>query len=501
MFFILALNKLAFWDSSDISITNGSSLYQSSMNQFSQHQDPTFRLRSRLLSLSSITLNSPVRTYCNFIEDMAIGDEKSFVNHQDYNLTLSKIILLIRHGHRGPIRKIQSLDKISCDLVRNDVDRVIFETMNLMRKFDDLKQKFSKYPENNDIYYQFPDSKCSVGILTRIGLAQHINLGSILFRHYKDWLNFDSNRSKFFDNIKIFTTEYQRTVQSALAFLQGFYCFENKLNPFDLVDKFHFDSDHFFCHIKNHCLHNETIKEIYRKANLTMTIESNHSFFDEMIRIRSVLFGNEETLNTSHHLISVFDALAASYVCHKEPLPCDAKNFVGQSSPECLSINQVEKIYSLFTDHMDDLNRQKNYIKLTRKISYGFIQNLISIIEENSPAKLFLFSGHDITIQALSSALGFYDEYLPRLASRVIFEVYTTDQNKKYFRVIYNGDDVTDRLDVCNLDADESVSLEFPNESLSYSEKRCKRFGLDHILVDFGSFKRYVSTNYFTEKF
>lgn len=101
-------------------------------------------------------------------------------------------------------------------------------------------------------------------------------------------------------------------------------------------------------------------------------------------------------------------------------------------------------------------------------VAYGFmhniVQNMIRMISESKP-KLVLYSGHDKTLQALLLALGLkkFKYSSVSYASRLIFELYRKKDLKDdfmfherrataqdfYFRVVYNGVDLTNYLSFC----------------------------------------------------
>lgn len=81
---------------------------------------------------------------------------------------------------------------------------------------------------------------------------------------------------------------------------------------------------------------------------------------------------------------------------------------------------------------------------------------------------LVLYSGHDHTIEQISTALGLKnDPLLLRYASRIIFEIYQDNRESQngasgfYFRLLANGKDVTRQLSFCKelLELDPKTAL------------------------------------------
>lgn len=143
---------------------------------------------------------------------------------------------------------------------------------------------------------------------------------------------------------------------------------------------------------------------------------------------------------------------------------------VTQEIPDDFCVKH-EHILSLFA-YLDWSYRQdlKNIHQRRRGMlhAYGLmhdvVKNMIRMISGSKP-KMVVYSGHDKTLRPLILALGIndYQHYNIRYASRMIFEVYRkkdlrdelkfTERKPEaidfYFRVVYNGEDVTNRLSFC----------------------------------------------------
>jgi hypothetical protein len=91
--------------------------------------------------------------------------------------------------------------------------------------------------------------------------------------------------------------------------------------------------------------------------------------------------------------------------------------------------------------------------------SYGLIrhivQQMLHMVSSNGPY-LVLYSGHDHTVEQLTTALGLQnDPLLLRYGARVVFEVYQNYEESHngakgiYFRLLSNGRDVTRQVSFC----------------------------------------------------
>lgn len=144
-----------------------------------------------------------------------------------------------------------------------------------------------------------------------------------------------------------------------------------------------------------------------------------------------------------------------------------------EATPDANDDICVKKMHviSLFTylqwnykQEMKNINNRRRGLLVAYGLIHNVVQNMIRMISENKP-KLVLYSGHDKTLQALILALGLKDVklYSAFYASRIIFEVYRKKDLRDefkftkrkaiaqdfYFRVVYNGEDVTNRLSFC----------------------------------------------------
>lgn len=101
------------------------------------------------------------------------------------------------------------------------------------------------------------------------------------------------------------------------------------------------------------------------------------------------------------------------------------------------------------------LSRQQGLLR-----AYGLIRNIVNYmlkIISGDKVKFVLYSGHDRTIQFLLLALGVYERpnngeipYAIPYATRIQFEIYKSDRSAEfYFRLIFNGEDITRLVDVC----------------------------------------------------
>lgn len=381
-----------------------------------------------------------VKKYCNFLDDIEIKDEQ--FDFEKLNLTFHKVIILIRHGDRGPLKIVKNLDSLLCN------NSYFADTVPNKDHFTKLAKDFLNNKENlknfniSADYLNFPNDKCSIGQLTKFGITQHVKLGHLISSHYASKLKI--SKKILHKSIKINTTPFPRTYQSAISFLHGFYSNLNesifhKCPEFTCFYGTHFcgpsDSSEY-CQV--YC---PIIDKLHEKLKVSKLMDKkSYQTLDDMVDNLKRLIA--PTLNDSiafKSVISVFDGLN-SYFCHKEKLPCDQDT--------CVSVSQVRQMLAYIDYLGKQLMDSSDHFLLSWLKIYGFLHQLdFSMAKSNE--KIVLFSGHDVTIESLSTALGFYDGNIPPYASRVIFEVFSDINNTQLFRVIYNGKDVTRHLDIC----------------------------------------------------
>ncbi|XP_072944762.1 2-phosphoxylose phosphatase 1 [Epargyreus clarus] len=146
---------------------------------------------------------------------------------------------------------------------------------------------------------------------------------------------------------------------------------------------------------------------------------------------------------------------------YREPTPEVTEEF-------CIKKEHVLSLFAYlewsYRQEVKNIHNRRRGLLIAYGLIHNIVQNMIRMISENKP-KFVLYSGHDKTLQALILALGLnsYQHYNIQYASRMIFEVYRKSDLRDefkftkrkavaqdfYFRVVYNGEDVTNKLSFC----------------------------------------------------
>jgi len=222
------------------------------------------------------------------------------------------------------------------------------------------------------------------------------------------------------------------------------------LSP-DVLSKVTFKESDSYSYCFDHCAClNVNSLQMKIKQSSAKRLKGRRVVEKMLKRIHNVVHLMSSSVRVDPYLIR--DSIM-TYVCHGAPLPCYQN--------DCVTHDNVEQLFN----YIDwDLERYAKH-GLLRKYgllkSYGFAlniaMNLLKMVSESKP-RLVLYSGHDLTAQYLLAAFGVLNAQTmsPHYASRLVFEVYrnnTVDTTYPvrdfYFRVIFNGKDVTRSVAFC----------------------------------------------------
>lgn len=315
------------------------------------------------------------------------------------------LVILIRHGDRGPLTHVRDLSLIDCASTNFDLSayEAHVDNMTLTSQLGQTLGQFHGFP-------LLPQHTCGLGQLTPAGVAQLLATGQALRVAYAERLGLGNSTNS--EEIVAYSTKYRRTFQSALAFLYAFltpdllhnvvlketpslqFCFEDCacLAGDAYFKKFDSEKAH---HLS---LHPAVLKLMKAASSIVYEVYEKHQMRDPH---------------------SLKDALLA-YVCHNAQLPC--------SKEHCMRTEQVTGLLSYIEWEAHQYSRSVTLKKASLLRAYGMVRNIVShlvkMISERKP-KIVLYSGHDKTIMYLATALGVTVDtvYLAPYASRFLIEV------------------------------------------------------------------------------
>ncbi|XP_001356640.2 2-phosphoxylose phosphatase 1 [Drosophila pseudoobscura] len=303
------------------------------------------------------------------------------------------------------------------------------------------------------------------------------------------------------DEVVVYTTRYRRTFQSALAMLFT-------LLPADKWLGLNVRESHSmaFCFGECTCAQSALLRKRLQAMGDTQLLK-RLDVMEAMQWIGGTLL--QHTPNGITNPFEVVDAML-TVLCHEAPLPCRHKKRSptarptrknpnqelvdvinidqdeaapnlqqevnnGNIEPEsnegdngnpslpqeedhqegCVEATHVDTLMS-FADELSKRSADHAYYKLSGLLrSYGMIRHIVSYMLKmisGDRTKFVLYSGHDCTMQYLTAALGIAisEGQTIAYASRLAFEVYRSEAHTDYyFRVVYNGRDVTQQIDFC----------------------------------------------------
>lgn len=185
---------------------------------------------------------------------------------------------------------------------------------------------------------------------------------------------------------------------------------------------------------------------------------------------------------------------------YREPTPENTEDF-------CIVKEHVMSLFAYlewsYRQEIKNMHNRKRGLLVAYGLIHNVVQNMIRMISENKP-KFVLYSGHDKTLQALILALGLnnYQHYNIQYASRMIFEVYRKKDLRDefkftkrkavaqdfYFRVVYNGEDVTGKLVFCKSRQNVAMKVVDPTDDLKTHNT---------LLCPIESIVRFIHDDYF----
>ncbi|XP_018783961.1 PREDICTED: 2-phosphoxylose phosphatase 1 isoform X1 [Bactrocera latifrons] len=481
--------------SNTIQFFNGQ-LHSPSGDVNAQYTDEIYpqRLDKRILKYSQF------KERCAPLEHLVRRDEGGILD----GWKLQGVLMVIRHGDRGPMSHMRGVMGIDCSAENN----------GLVNRYRSFLYNSTSSASSNHMYWNkmgpfhgFPllpasDRACLLGQLTFKGVAQMLHVGDILHQIYAHALGLltkpTSNKPSMggsstpnslltSDEVVVFSTRYRRTFQSALAILFSFLP-NDKWLSLNIRES----QSMAFCFTDCTCHQAELLfKRQKNEQKLNLTLQPDISKVIQWVGGTLL----QHTPNGINNVQDVMDVLNM-ILCHDAPLPCrqtisnNSRLFSTQLGTtdlnDVINIDQDENAAdsnfvpeNIFNEDLDSENSmgcvedthvtalmayanwQSTYevahiyyrrIGLLR--SYGMIRHIVSYMLRmisGDRTKFVLYSGHDWTLQYLTAALGIRTgkTFIP-YATRLAIELYKSETHTDYyFRIVYNGRDVTQQIEFC----------------------------------------------------
>ncbi|KAJ7985764.1 hypothetical protein DPEC_G00343840 [Dallia pectoralis] len=269
------------------------------------------------------------------------------------------------------------------------------------------------------------------GQLSQEGMRQHIELGQVLRKRYKGFLNDTYDRHE----ITVRSTDVDRTLMSAEANLAGLYppngsqVFDPELIwqpiPVHTVPQ---EEERLLSFPIPGCPRYEVLMNETARSEMYVNMTNKYKDFMMMVREKTGL------KNTNLQTVwSVHDTLF-----------CEARH--NMTLPDWVTpqvMDDLRKLKDFGFKMLFGVYKQQEKSRLQGGVLLGSIVNNITEsahLNSSRRLKMSMLSAHDTTIVALQSSLGIFNDNQPPYASCHIFELYAEDNGSFTVAMFYRND-------------------------------------------------------------
>uniref|UniRef100_A0A1I7TKZ6 Lysosomal acid phosphatase n=2 Tax=Caenorhabditis tropicalis TaxID=1561998 RepID=A0A1I7TKZ6_9PELO len=269
-----------------------------------------------------------------------------------------------------------------------------------------------------------------IGELTEEGAAQQYRLGKWLRRRYGEWLG-DFRR----DTIYIRSSDYNRTLMSAMANMAGLFPPKRPLTPGINWQP-----------IPVHTRPKATDKELYEDAKCPMAeLEMSKQWKSKKADGIRKKYARElaffaEKLNLKNMELKVTWAIYDNFFCEQQ------HNIPWPKWMNSTLFSRVTDLYNEVSQldfHTETLRRLRGGT-LLEEILNRFKDKINGNLGEN--AKFYAYSAHDSTIAALLATFGIFYEIYPKYATCLLVEMHKLQNETRIIRVFHKNETDIDRL-------------------------------------------------------
>lgn len=276
----------------------------------------------------------------------------------------------------------------------------------------------------------FPSTDpAELGQLTPKGIEQLINLGKTKKEDYIKKYNLLSN-SYNTKEVYARSTDLDRTLMSANAFLIGMFATENKPQPFAIHTLPIQDDELLLGYLR----HYDYVSE--QKAKNPKFAELSKSLEPQFLRLSTLL-------NMQVADLDDFISIAETLHIRKQ---------LNQPIPSELSTEEIHELYQTARKAIALTWQNREVGALTTYTLFNQIKNHVNnAIENNKNSKFVLYSTHDVTLLGVLSAIGLPAEYNPEPASNISVLLFNNEQenNEHYVKFLFNNQELS--MPDCNL--------------------------------------------------
>ena len=333
-----------------------------------------------------------------------------FVDNSRANFTLRHVSLVTRHGDRSPVYALPIPgDSVewNCTLNLQVADGSAPSLRAPLRVFQ------KRYVAGRNLL----PGNCMLGQLTERGALQHRELGRAFRSLYVDALGLLSPRAPVWSEMRLRSTDIERTLLSAYNFMEGLYI---AVRPEAVVlETMDNDSDNASPNTVLCPALGRLYQQIEQSANFT-------AYYNASLAPLAAKWGRQWDMKLSLRDMQMLNDIGRARLCHNLPLPPQME--LSDARTLFLGVRYLDNMYAQPFD--------------ARKFGSGsFLQDLL--VSLLAPERFHLFSAHDDTCRALLFALfvGENDDSLwPAYASHIALERWDNDvSGDQYVVMQYNG--------------------------------------------------------------
>ncbi|KAH9039872.1 phosphoglycerate mutase-like protein [Lactarius pseudohatsudake] len=161
-------------------------------------------------------------------------------------------------------------------------------------------------------------------------------------------------------------------------------------------------------------------------------------FWQDVLKKTSALKERLDTVlgtkNSPPSFLFYQDILTAR-VCNDHPLPCNAAG-------DCVSEEDAVEIFELGNFEGDYLWHQAETATEYNQLTFGVLFSELADALEAPEHKLALYVAHDTSIIRLAAGFEIFPLRWPRLGSEIAIEIWRDRKNRRFVRVLYDGETV-----------------------------------------------------------
>jgi hypothetical protein len=180
------------------------------------------------------------------------------------------------------------------------------------------------------------------------------------------------------------------------------------------------------------CPRADSLVSAAQAAPFWQDILKNHSALKE--RLDNVL-GTKNSKAVWPSTFTFYQDILTARVCNGHPLPCNAAG-------DCVSEEDAAEIFELGNLEFDYLWHRAENATEYNQLTFGVLFSELADALEAPKHSLALYVAHDTSMVRLAAGLEIFPLRWPRLGSEIVIEIWRNRVNRRFVRVLYDGEPV-----------------------------------------------------------